>query len=82
MASEDEIAGAYEDYLNNRKDYGLVSRLFGLIENKDGKVAVIKLEDYEREHLIRMICNTDFTGEHDIAFEDLRKNVSTNDSCG
>lgn len=79
MVSEDEIAGVYEDYLEKESDINLTSILLHALTNKNNTV---KLEDYERTQLISMIQNLDWTGEYDTDFEDLRKSVSTNDSCG
>lgn len=82
MASEDEIAGVYEDYLEKESDGSLLATL-GIALNKERGNSYAKIfEDYERTQLISMIQNIDWTGKLDTGFEDLRKNISTNDSCG
>ena len=78
MGSEEEIADVYEDYLGNENDEHLIVTLHKL---KD-QIIKQRLEDYEREHLIRIIQNVDWTGKLDTGFEDLRKSISTNDGCG
>lgn len=81
MVSEDEIADVYENHLNQKSDYYLAQRISRMLEAGE-KPDHAKIEDYEREHLISMILNLDWTGKLDPGFEDLRKSVSTNDSCG
>lgn len=74
MATEEEIAGVYEDFLGNRGDMFLVNTLKKLVD-ADGH-----LEDYEREHLIQMILNIDWTGKYDSEFEDQRKDLVDGDN--
>lgn len=81
MGNEEDIAGVYEDFLDKQGDMYLIGRLQKLLEAV-GKSTSPKLEDYERERLIRIIQNIDWTGKLDCGFEDLRKSISTNDSCG
>lgn len=83
MATEDEIAGVYKDYLEGESDNSLLAILAGVLisENLVRKEGVI-LKDYSRTQLIIMIQNIDNTGKYDSGFEDLRRNISTNDSCG
>jgi hypothetical protein len=82
---EDEIAEAYEDYLGKESD-GLLLASLGIAMNikrtkgNFGNKGVF--EDYEREHLIRMIQNIDYTGKLNSGFEDARKKLVTNDGCG
>lgn len=75
MASEDEIeddiSDAYEDYLNKQNDTYLVCMVARLLRPHGNK-----LEDYEREHLIRMIQNLDYTGKDNPEFEDARKEIT------
>lgn len=89
MGNEEEITDVYEDYLDKQDDVYLLSQLlqsykFKLeeIKNKVKDVPKYSLCDYERTQLISIIQNIDWTGELDSGFEDLRKSVSTNDSCG
>ncbi len=77
MASESEIAGVYEGFLEKQSNNYLAGRLTIL-----AKTVALNLEDYERTQLISIIQNVDWTGKLDGGFEDLRKSISTNDGCG
>lgn len=82
MATEDEIAGVYEDYLEQKSD-GILLATLGIALNKErGDSNKEVFEDCERTQLIDMIQNIDFTGKYDPEFEDLRKSISTNNGCG
>ncbi len=80
--NEDDIADVYEDYLGQQNDKYLSFQVVFALDRILKPMCNHKLEDYEREQLTRMIQNLDNTGRYDPGFEDLRKSVSTNDSCG
>lgn len=81
MATEEEIAGVYEGYLEKESD-GILLATLGIVLTKERMKKEKVLCEYERTQLISMIQNLDWTGRYDTGFEDLRKSVSTNDSCG
>ncbi len=71
--SDDEIADVYEDYLDKESDVDLVGQLLMLVKLQNKPV--IKLCEYERTQLQRMIRSFDYTGEKDLGFEDERKRI-------
>ena len=73
--SEDDISDAYEDYLEKETSAGLVSKLLLLM--KKGTLC-----GYEKTHIISMIQNIDYSGEHDTGFEDERKKLINNKHLG
>ncbi len=82
MASEDEIADIYDDYLEGRDTLYLISQL--LVAFREGRVGTGNpcIGKQERRQLINMIKSIDFTGKFDCGFYDLWKSISTNDGCG
>ncbi len=80
--NEDDLSDVYDGYLERKHDKHLVSQLLKLIDEKPGDIGTAKLEDYERNQLINMIQNIDYTGKLDCTFEDTRKNLTSNESCG
>ncbi len=76
MATEDEIAGVYEGFMESSSGVDIVTQLLKLVSMR------YELCDYELTQLISMVQNMDYTGEHDTRFEDARKSVVDNDSCG
>ena len=67
---EDRLAEAYRDWLINEDAVDLFLYACRIFCRNKGKLA-----GSERESLINMILDRDFTGEHDPAFEDVRNSI-------